>query len=146
MDIFELTEPMTSEFNLDNVQDNIREIVEGILGFPGSMVSSSKTAHVNKYGEHITMFNSNVCTLSYGKVWYGDIDITVSGNKLIELADRLNENVYVLREMDARFGKESAPLFKESVVIASKSELKIIDKWLSKRVEYKNNAWYIKED
>ena len=146
MDIMELTEPMSSEFDSNKVSHDVQEIARGILGFPGVLVSSSKVAYVSKYGTHITVFNANVCTLSHGKVWYGDIDITVSGNKLIELADRLNEDVYVLREMDARFGNEGSPLFENAVAVASKSELKIVDKWLSERAEYKNNAWYIKED
>jgi hypothetical protein len=50
-----------------------------------------------------------------GKIWHGDIDITLSSSKLEELAKALNQTVYVLYEMDARFNNETAPRFDNAV-------------------------------
>ena len=45
-----------------------------------------------------------------GKVWYGDLNITEDYLILKSIADSLNTTLYVLWEMDARFGKEKKPI------------------------------------
>jgi hypothetical protein len=60
------------------------------------------------------VFNANVCT-SQGKVWHGDLDITVEEEKLMHLAKELQERIYVLYETDARFENENAPKLDRAV-------------------------------
>ena len=79
------------------------------------MVCGSKSMYSEWNPEHIVVFNSNVCTLEDGKIWYGDIDITVDADKLTMLAKQLDRTVYVLYEMDARFDHEDKPLFNNAV-------------------------------
>jgi len=81
-----------------------------ILGYCGRMISASKTG----ISGHITVFNANVCTAA-GKIWFGDLDVTKDEAKLKELAHALGEKIYVLRERDARFENEGAPLLENAV-------------------------------
>ena len=46
----------------------------------------------------------------YGKVWYGDLNLTEDYLVLREIAQNLNTDLYVLWEMDGRFGEENKPI------------------------------------
>lgn len=81
------------------------------------MISGSKSAYSENHKQNVPIFNANLCTKSSGKIWYGDLDLTLDKDKLAILAIELNEDVYVLRELDARFEKEESPKFEEAVVI-----------------------------
>ena len=83
-------------------------IAAEILGSPGRMVSASKVDYSRENPNNTVVFNSNVCTKE-GKIWYGDIDVTKDAGKLVELADALDEHIYVIREMDGRFENEAKP-------------------------------------
>lgn len=76
----------------------------------GRMVSGSKSRYIEAHPDHIVVFNANVITRSVGKVWYGDIDITLEGNELKAVAEEIGEPLYVLYESDARFGAENKPV------------------------------------
>lgn len=95
----------------------IREAAAQILGMEGRMISGSKSGYRDRNPKNLAVFNANVCTKSNGKIWFGDIDITLSHEKLTELAKSVEENVYVLSEMDARFGNEDSPIFDNAVAI-----------------------------
>ncbi len=90
--------------------------IEDILGIPGKMISFSKSGYRQHYPDNFVVFNSNICTREDGKVWYGDIDVTVSKQDLIEVAKTLNRDIYILYEMDARFENEDVPLFNNYVI------------------------------
>lgn len=90
---------------------------KAILGFNGRMISHSKSSYTDKHPENVVVFNGNVCT-SKGKIWYGDIDVTLDESNLKKLATTIGENVYVLKEMDARFEHEAKPLLDKAVVVA----------------------------
>ena len=65
----------------------------------GRMMSGSK---ISPKG-HICVWNANIVTKSQGKIWFGDLDLTLDGKKLKLIADQIGEPLYVLREMDCRF-------------------------------------------
>lgn len=94
------------------------DIAEEYLGRPGRMLSGSKTAPKGKR----VVWNANVCTRENGKIWFGDLNVTDSLDKLIELSIRLNTTVYVLYEMDARFDNELNPKFGDAVVAVNEYE------------------------
>jgi hypothetical protein len=53
-----------------------------------------------------------------GKVWYGDLNLTEDYVILKSIAESLDTTLYVLWEMDGRFGEEKKPideLIKKSV-------------------------------
>lgn len=52
------------------------------------------------------VWNANIVTRSEGKVWFGDLNITLEGPILKEIAEEYGEPIYVLREMDCRFETE----------------------------------------
>lgn len=85
------------------------------LGFPGAMISGSKSGYISRYPKNLAIFNANVC-VGLNKVWFGDLDITLSKNKLIDLAKELNDVVFVLYEMDGRFEHENEPLITNYVI------------------------------
>ena len=61
------------------------------------------------------VWNANIISPKMGKVWYGDINLTREGDKLKKVASEIGEVLYVLRESDARFGTENAPM--ESLIV-----------------------------
>lgn len=90
------------------------DIADEVLGPVGRMLSASKSGYYNRYPDNIVVFNANVCTAE-GKIWFGDIDCTREVDKLRTLAERLGTKVYVLREMDGRFGNEDSPNLDKAV-------------------------------
>lgn len=86
-----------------------------ILGMCGKMISVSKSGYIQRNPRNLTIFNANICTRKE-KIWFGDLDVTLSKNSLIQLAQKLNENVYVLYEMDGIFDNEETPLISRHVV------------------------------
>lgn len=71
----------------------------------GRMISSNKAAPKG----HICVFNANLCTREGGKFWFGDLDLTVDAEPLKKIAAEKGVDVYVLREIDARFMNEENP-------------------------------------
>lgn len=82
--------------------------VVNFLGYPGVMLSMSKSNYRNSHPNNLVVFNGNVC-VNDKKVWFGDIDITISKNILLELSKELNQSLYILSEMDGRFDNEDKP-------------------------------------
>jgi diphthamide synthase (EF-2-diphthine--ammonia ligase) len=96
----------------------VTAIADTHLGCAGKMLSGSKSAYREKYPNHLVVFNSNICTKEYGKIWFGDIDVALDEDKLEKLADELKVSLYVLYEMDGRFEYETNPQFNKAVHIA----------------------------
>jgi hypothetical protein len=84
------------------------------LGESGRMIAYSKTDYSRRHPDHVAIFNANVC-VDAGKIWHGDLDLTLDELKLGELARRIGETVYVLYEYDGRFENEDSPLLEEAV-------------------------------
>jgi hypothetical protein len=91
------------------------ETTTAVLGIPGRMISNSKSAYKEKHPQNLVIFNSNICTSDY-KIWWGDLDLTESMDELSNLAQILNEDIYILYEMDGRFENESKPLINKFAV------------------------------
>lgn len=91
-------------------------MIEKHLGPHGRMISQSKSQYRITYPEHLVVFNANVCILD-GKIWFGDIDVNRDKLKLMDTAKELQESIFILKEMDARFENENKPLLKNSVIV-----------------------------
>lgn len=74
------------------------EILNNILGFCGRILNASKS-------NPDIIYNANLITKSHGIIWYGDIPSKDEKilNDLKIFAEQLDEDLYILREMDARF-------------------------------------------
>lgn len=86
--------------------DQISELFNSHNLREGRMISGGKISPPG----HVCVFNANIIIPSLGKVWYGDIDITKDGNKLIKIADTIREMIFVLRESGCRFGTANDPV------------------------------------
>lgn len=83
--------------------ETIDELFNSEKLYIGRMISAYKTSPEGC----ICVWNANIISPSLGKVWYGDINLTRDGEKLKRIAEKIGETLYVLREMDARFGTEN---------------------------------------
>ena len=86
--------------------------VEKNLGPSGMIISGSKSGYRHANPAHVVVFNGNVVIEGLGKVWHGDIDLSLLEKEealtsIVKLAN--GKKVYVLSEMAARFENEAAP-------------------------------------
>lgn len=91
---------------------NKKDFAEVYLGISGALISWSKSRYKEEHPGNLVVFNSNVCTKD-GKIWHGDLDVTRSKENLSMLSNALDEDIYVLREMDGRFENEDNPKIDE---------------------------------
>jgi hypothetical protein len=85
------------------------------------MISHSKSGYRDKFPDNEVYFNGNIFVLGEGKIWYGDIDVTKEREKLENIAREIGKDLYILSEMDGRFGNEE---LKDSEII-TKARCKI---------------------
>ena len=78
----------------------------------GRMISSSKSSYWKSFPDHHIVFNGNIITKEDGKIWHGDLDLTVDADTLKKIAKELGKELFVVREMNARFGAEKDPVEK----------------------------------
>lgn len=98
------------------METNEKEFIAlSLLGMCGRMISDSKSGYMQRNPRNFAIFNANVCT-KIEKIWFGDLDVTLSKQVLSQLAQKLNEDIYVLYEMDGRFENEDKPLIQRHVV------------------------------
>lgn len=74
--------------------------------FCGRMMSGSKRSPKGQ----LCVWNANVISPSYGKIWFGDLNLTKDEGDLRQIAHELGEPIYVLRERDCRFNTENDPI------------------------------------
>jgi hypothetical protein len=91
------------------------KISENHLGHPGKLISSSKSGYRQRNPDNLVVFNANVCT-DEGKIWWGDLDVTLSKENLMSLAEEIGGTIYVLFEMDGRFENEDLPKINSALV------------------------------
>jgi hypothetical protein len=72
------------------------------------MLAFSKSTYVSRHPNNRAIFNANVVT-AQGKIWWGDLDLADDSEKLQQVANILDCNIYILREMDYRFDTENRP-------------------------------------
>jgi hypothetical protein len=73
------------------------------------MIGGSKTGYMEMHPDNKVVFNANILIPSKGKIWHGDLDITRDKENLQNVAKALEEDLYILREHDARWGNEEKP-------------------------------------
>lgn len=95
------------------------KVLEKSLGYSGRLISMSKGRYNYNNPDNITVFNSNICTKEDGKIWYGDLDITLEKKILDTLAKKLNTTLYVLTESDGRFENEKKPLLEDAKYVTN---------------------------
>jgi hypothetical protein len=109
-------EPQKSEFLR---VDEAAQVTNEIMGFPGAMLSGSKSDYSRRHPDHKVVYNANVGTKRHGKLWHGDLDLSIPATrtKLSRLAAELKDSVYVLYEFDWRFECEDDPRFERAAEV-----------------------------
>jgi hypothetical protein len=92
------------------------EVLNEKIGFCGRMISASKSGYRNKFPRNLVVFNANII-VDGKKVWWGDIDLTLSKNDLLSIAVLKNKDIYILYEMDGRFENEDSPRIDNYIVV-----------------------------
>jgi hypothetical protein len=93
--------------NIKFKMESIREVFINHNYHNGRMISGSKSFYREMNPDNVVYFNANIFTLEEGKIWYGDIDFTKDKNILTEISKEINRDLYILRELDGRFGNEN---------------------------------------
>ena len=96
----------------------VQQFFEAHGFYMARMIGGAKWQYSELHPEDLVIFNANVIMPGYGKVWYGDLNLTEDCETLKSIANSINVPLYVLKEMDARFGEEMksiADLIKKAV-------------------------------
>ena len=105
-----LTGEYPSDFKPTVPVQEIQKYFEAHGFYDARMLGGTKMDYHTEHKDDLIIFNANVLMPGYGKVWYGDLNLTEDYLVLREIAETLNTELYVLWEMDARFGEEMKPL------------------------------------
>jgi hypothetical protein len=108
MSVTVLTYP--SDFKPDKLIEEIQQHFESHGLILARMIGGSKSIYRKEYPKDLAIFNANVFMKDVGKVWYGDLNLTEDYVILKSIAESLDTTLYVLWEMDGRFGKEKKPI------------------------------------
>jgi hypothetical protein len=98
---------------------NPKSIINFLLGYEGKIISSSKSEYRQQNPDNLVIFNANIIAKTekgYEKIWYGDVDITLDYESLVQISENLDTEIFVLYEMDCRFDRESDPNVSNFVV------------------------------
>ena len=136
--IIKLTKEYSSDFEPTLSVMEIQKHFDAHGFYDARMIGGSKSFYRKEYPDDLIVFNANVLISGYGKVWYGDLNITQDYIILKSIADSLNTTLYILWEMDGRFGEEN----KSIVELIEKSvwnttEDKPTKEWYKKKMEIK---------
>ena len=104
-----LTGEYPSDFKPDMIVEDIQQYFESHSLYVARMIGGSKTGYCTEHSDDLIVFNANVLMPGYGKVWYGDLNLTEDYLVLREISECLNTTLYVLWESDGRFGEENKP-------------------------------------
>ena len=112
--MFDKTIKLTGEYPSDfkptmSVME-IQQYFDAYSFHDGRMLGGSKVDYHGEHPDDLIVFNANVLMPGYGKVWYGDLNLTEDYLVLKDIAKSLNSTLYVLWEMDGRFGEENKPI------------------------------------
>jgi hypothetical protein len=105
-----LTGEYPSDFKPDMIVEDIQQYFESHSLYVARMIGGSKSHYHKEHPDDLIVFNANVLMPGYGKVWFGDLNLTEDYLVLKDIAKSLNSTLYVLWEMDGRFGSEMKPM------------------------------------
>lgn len=94
--------------------DALARVAARHLGRAGRCYGS-KSGYREQHPENLVVMNANVCTREEGKLWWGDLDVTLMADELRALARELSARVFVLPEDAARFETADEPRFQDAV-------------------------------
>ena len=99
-----------SDFKPDMLIEGIQQHFESHGFNSARIITGSKSVYKSSKPKDLVIFNANVFMKDMGKVWYGDLNLTEEYMVLKSIAASLDTTLYVLWEMDGRFGEEKKPI------------------------------------
>ena len=102
----ELTGTCPSDFEPTVSVLEVQQFFEAHDFYIARMIGGAKWQYSELHPKDLIIFNANIIMPGYGKVWYGDLNLTEDCEVLKSIANSINVPLYVLSEMDARFGEE----------------------------------------
>lgn len=109
------------EFTTEEVKDlislnSIKTELEAILGYPGKILTWSKSVYREQHPNDVIVFNSNIF-IEGVKMWFGDLNVTKSREMLSNFAKEYDTEMYVLYELDGRFECEYKPRLENAAAV-----------------------------
>ena len=105
-------------------ETKLTKTVDKILGYCGKCFGS-KSGYRHSHPNDLFVFNANIYTKEDGKIWHGDINLTLENKNLVKLSKSLKKTIYVLYEMDGRFENENKPKYNNFIYMVKYSKNKI---------------------
>jgi hypothetical protein len=136
-----LTEPYPSDFKPTISMVEIHQYFDAHGFHDARMIGGSKVQYSQVHPEDLVVFNANIIMSGYGKIWYGDLNLTLDWIALKSIAQSLNTILYILWESDGRFGEENKPideLIKKSVWNTTDDKPTL--EWYKKKMKKKYNG------
>ena len=133
-----LTGEYPSDFKPSMSVMEIQKHFDAFGFYDARMIGGAKWEYQKEHKGDLVVFNANVLMPGYGKVWYGDLNLTEDYLVLKDIAKSLNSTLYVLWESDGRFGLETKPLnelFDKAVW--NTDEVKPTKEWYKKKMDKK---------
>lgn len=116
----------------------IKELFKNESLQEGRLVSHSKSYYRNKYPYNHVYFNANIFVKENNKsvkIWWGDIDISLEGDKLKNIAKQLNKTLFILSEHDGRWGNEDTVFIEDKKVWTTDDETPYITQQVIDKIE-----------
>jgi hypothetical protein len=112
--MFDKTIKLAGEYPSDWKPPSTISDIQKIFGahsfFDGRMIGGAKWQYTEQHPDDLIVFNANIIMPEFGKVWFGDLNLTDDYLVLREISECLDSTLYVLWEMDGRFGSEMKPM------------------------------------
>jgi hypothetical protein len=68
----------------------------------GRMIGFSKSGYTKSFPNNEVYFNARIFTEELGKIWVGDIDVTVNSYILQEIANESQLDLFIISESDSK--------------------------------------------
>ena len=78
--------------------EEIEQLFNSYGFYCGRMISGSKSGYRERHPKNDIVFNARIYTPKHGNVFWGDLDITIDGEKLQEVCNQLGEEMIITYE------------------------------------------------
>ena len=91
-----LTGEYPSDFKPTVPVQEVQQYFDAYGFHDGRMLGGSKMDYSEKHPDDLIIFNANVLMPGYGKVWFGDLNLTEDYKTLKKISESLNTTLYII--------------------------------------------------
>jgi len=88
--------PYPSDFEPTVSAREVQQFFEAHGFYLSRMIAGAKWEYTEKHPKDLVVFNANIVMPGYGKVWYGDLNLTEDCETLKNIANSINAPLYIL--------------------------------------------------